>query len=47
LLDLPTQFETKDGNIYNPKNYSLKYSGKISLAKALSQSINVVSVKLL
>ncbi len=47
MLDLPTQFETKDGNTYNPKNYSLKYSGKISLAKALSQSINVVSIKLL
>jgi penicillin-binding protein 1C len=47
FLDLPTQFETKEWNIYNPKNYSLKYSGKISLAKALSQSINVVSIKLL
>ena len=46
LLDLPTQFETKDGNTYNPKNYSLKYSWKISLAKSLSQSINVVSIKL-
>ncbi len=47
MLDLPTQFKTKEGYSYNPKNYSLKYSWKITLAWALSQSINVVSIALL
>jgi membrane carboxypeptidase/penicillin-binding protein PbpC len=47
ILDLPTQFKTKEWYNYSPKNYSLKYSWKITLAQALSQSINVVSVKLL
>jgi membrane carboxypeptidase/penicillin-binding protein PbpC len=46
ILDLPIQFNTADGNTYSPKNYSLDYKWEISLAEALSQSINIPAVKL-
>ncbi len=46
ILDLPVQFETKEWNSYSPKNYSLDYKWEISLAEALSQSINIPAVKL-
>ncbi|MDD5770459.1 MAG: transglycosylase domain-containing protein [Candidatus Gracilibacteria bacterium] len=47
ILDLPVSYPTSDGNIYEPKNYSLNYAGEITLAEALSQSINIPAVKLL
>ena len=46
ILDLPIQFETSDWNTYSPKNYSLDYKWEVSLAEALSQSINIPAVKL-
>ncbi|MDQ7022903.1 MAG: penicillin-binding transpeptidase domain-containing protein, partial [Candidatus Gracilibacteria bacterium] len=46
ILDLPIQYKTFDGNSYSPKNYSLDYKGEVSLAEALSQSINIPAVKL-
>jgi penicillin-binding protein 1C len=46
ILDLPIQFETNDWNSYAPKNYSLDYKWEVSLAEALSQSINIPAVKL-
>ena len=46
ILDLPVQFETADWNIYSPKNYSLDYKWEVSLAEALSQSLNIPAVKL-
>jgi membrane carboxypeptidase/penicillin-binding protein PbpC len=33
--------------MYEPKNYSLDYAGEVSIAEALSQSINIPAVKLL
>ena len=46
ILDLPIQFDTAEWNSYSPKNYSLDYKWEISLAEALSQSINIPAVKL-
>jgi len=47
ILDLPVAYRTKDGYSYQPKNYSLDFKGEITLADALSQSINIPAVKLL
>ncbi len=47
ILDLPVSYPTADGNIYEPKNYSLGYAGEINFAQALSQSINIPAVKIL
>ncbi len=47
ILDLPVQFDTVDWNTYSPQNYSLDYKWEVTLAEALSQSINVPAVKLL
>lgn len=46
ILDLPVQFNTINGNTYSPKNYSLDYKWEITLAEALSQSINIPAIKL-
>ena len=45
--DLPVHYATAEGYAYEPKNYSQKYSGEVSLREALSQSINIPAVKLL
>lgn len=47
ILDLPVSYKTKDGYSYEPKNYSLTYAGEVTLAEALSQSINIPAVKIL
>ena len=46
ILDLPTAYKTSEGYEYDPKNYSLDYKGQISIAEALSQSINIPAVKM-
>lgn len=46
ILDLPIQFNTINWNNYAPKNYSLDYKWEITLAEALSQSINIPAVKI-
>jgi len=46
ILDLPIQFETAEWNTYAPKNYSLDYKWEVTLAEALSQSLNIPAVKL-
>ncbi|MEK7120574.1 MAG: transglycosylase domain-containing protein, partial [Patescibacteria group bacterium] len=57
VFDLPTEFSTScssdsrplfEGAVcYNPTNYDEKFRGPIMLEEALSQSINIPSVKLL
>ncbi len=47
LIDEPVQFKTADGLPYSPKNFDLKYHGKVTLAGSLAQSLNVPTVKLL
>jgi penicillin-binding protein 1C len=46
ITDLPVSFATAEGNSYEPKNYSLKYRGAITLAEALAGSVNVPAVKI-
>lgn len=46
ILDLPVQFYTTDWNTYNPKNYSLDYKWEVTIAEALSQSINIPAIKI-
>jgi len=46
ITDLPIQFDTLEWNSYSPKNYSLDYKWEVSLAEALSQSINIPAIKL-
>ncbi len=47
ILDLPVSYKTNFWNSYEPKNYSLSYAWEVSLAEALSQSINIPAVKIL
>ena len=47
ILDLPVSYKTSQWNIYSPKNYSLDYKWEITIAEALSQSINIPAVKIL
>ena len=47
IWDLPVNYITAEWNIYSPKNYTLDFKWEITLAQALSQSINVPAVKLL
>ncbi|HEX9941865.1 MAG TPA: PBP1A family penicillin-binding protein [Thermoanaerobaculia bacterium] len=47
LLDAPTSFIGADGRLsYRPQNYYHKYSGIVTLRRALELSINVPAVKL-
>jgi len=48
LLDAPTAFIGADGKLsYRPQNYYHKFYGIVTLRRALEQSINVPTVKLL
>lgn len=46
VLDLPASFRTKDDLPYEPKNYSLRYRGAVTVAEALAGSLNVPAVKM-
>lgn len=46
LWDVFTTFKTEIGN-YEPKNYSNKYYGPVSIRKALQGSLNIPAVKML
>ena len=47
LSDTPTVFYTADGKPYIPQNFQGTWSGNVQLWYALSQSMNVVSIKIL
>ncbi len=47
ISDIPTQFLTDKWYAYTPKNYSLTYKWEVTLAEALSQSINIPATKIL
>jgi membrane carboxypeptidase/penicillin-binding protein PbpC len=46
-LDLPVNYKTAEGYSYQPKNYSTEFKQEVSIAEALSQSINIPAIKLL
>jgi len=48
VIDEPTDFEDKwSGQIWSPPNYDHKYKGRITLRKALEESRNIGTAKLL
>lgn len=44
ILDLPILLKTNRWYSYEPKNYDLKYQWSVSIAEALSQSLNIPAV---
>jgi len=46
ILDLPIQYQTLQWFAYTPQNYSLDYQQETSIAKALSQSLNIPAITL-
>ncbi|MBN1596202.1 PBP1A family penicillin-binding protein [candidate division FCPU426 bacterium] len=47
ILDTPVVFKDETGEVWKPENFSNKFSGPTTLRTALTQSRNVVTVKLL
>lgn len=47
FFDLETEFTTRAGELYVPQNYTMLFSGPVTLRNALAQSINVIAVKAL
>jgi penicillin-binding protein 1A len=47
IYDLPTVFHNSDGTPYFPENFRGEWSGPVLLYDALSQSMNVPSIKIL
>ncbi|MBV9789941.1 MAG: PBP1A family penicillin-binding protein, partial [Chloroflexi bacterium] len=47
ILDVPTAFETREGQPYTPQNYDRAFHGPLSLREALATSSNISAVQLL
>jgi len=47
IFDVDTNFETEDGQEYNPKNYDNQNRGPLKMKQALGMSLNVPAVKTL
>lgn len=47
ISDVPTTFQTREGEPYAPQNYDREWHGPISLRSALATSSNMVAVKVL
>lgn len=47
LSDVPTTFQTKEGEPYAPQNYDRRWHGPLSLRSALATSDNLIAVKVL
>ena len=47
LLDVPTSFRTRQGEVYTPNNYDLSFHGVVPLREALASSYNVPAVRVL
>lgn len=46
VLDIPVQYKTWEWYTYYPKNFSLDYDWEVTIAHALSQSLNITAVKM-
>lgn len=46
IIDEPVSYYLDEEHSYSPKNFSLSYYGKVSLADALGNSLNIPAVKL-
>ncbi|MGQ9665904.1 MAG: penicillin-binding protein 1C [Anaerolineae bacterium] len=47
ILDVPTNFLTREGKVYTPQNYDLRFHGPVLARTALASSLNVPAVKVL
>lgn len=47
MIDEPLNFEQPNGTIWSPNNYNLKFEGRMTLARALYRSNNIVAIKTL
>jgi 1A family penicillin-binding protein len=47
LYDVPTDFETVEGETYAPQNYDGKFHGPLHMKETLAQSLNIPAVKTL
>lgn len=47
IVDEPIAYDLWDGSMYEPKNFDLRYHGRVSLAYALGNSLNIPAIQLL
>lgn len=47
LFDVPTDFDTEEGEEYEPQNYDGKFHGPVQMKDALGMSLNIPAVKAL
>jgi 1A family penicillin-binding protein len=47
LFDVPTDFDTEEGEEYEPENYDGNYRGPVKMKEALGMSLNIPAVKTL
>jgi len=47
MIDEPLSFEQPNGTIWSPNNYNLKFEGRMTLARALYRSNNIIAIKTL
>ncbi len=47
ILDYPIQYKTNEWYSYSPQNYNLNYKWEVTIATALSQSLNIPAIKIL
>jgi penicillin-binding protein 1C len=47
ILDVPTTFQTREGQAYTPRNYDRAFHGPLALREALATSSNIAAVRVL
>lgn len=47
IVDEPVTYQLDEESLYTPQNFDLSYHGKVTLAQALGNSLNIPAVKLL
>ncbi len=46
IYDTPVEYKTNDGSTWRPMNYDRRFHGKVTLAEALKNSLNVATIKI-
>lgn len=47
MIDEPFSLEESNGTVWSPNNYNLKFEGRMTLARALYRSNNIIAIKTL
>lgn len=47
IVDEPVSYQLDEESLYTPQNFDLKYHGKVTLAQALGNSLNIPAVRML